>query len=89
MVMYDPSYPRDFWEINDLQEAEGQKWNIQPFGSKIFYHLILSGHIIHWTCAVISHIARKMNNVYILSHDQSTHDVTAIHCRRNYRKTAI
>ena len=28
-----------------------------------------------WACAVFSHIARKMNNVCIFSHDQVTHDI--------------
>ena len=32
----------------------------------------LGEHLIHWTCAVFSHIARKMNNVSIFSHDQVT-----------------
>ena len=36
----------------------------------------LGEHLIHWTCAVFSHIARKMNNVCIFSHDQVTHDIT-------------
>ena len=29
---------------------------------------------------VFSNIARKMNNVCIFSHDQVTHDITAVHC---------
>ena len=33
----------------------------------------LGEHIIHWTCAVFSHIAREMNNVCIFSHDQVKH----------------
>ena len=36
-------------------------------------------HFIHWTCAELSHIARKMNNVCIFSHDQVTHDITLPH----------
>ena len=32
-------------------------------------------HLIHWTCAVLSHIARKMSNVCILSRDQVKHDI--------------
>ena len=32
----------------------------------------LGEHLIHWTCALFSHIVRKMNNVCIFSHDQVT-----------------
>ena len=32
-------------------------------------------HIIHWTCAVFAHIARKMNNVCIFPHDEVKHDI--------------
>ena len=35
----------------------------------------LCKHLIHWTCAVFLHIARKMNNVCIFSHDQVTYDI--------------
>ena len=39
----------------------------------------LGEHLIHWACAVFSHITRKMNNVCIFSHDQVTHDISAMH----------
>ena len=32
----------------------------------------LGKHFIHWTCAIFSHIARKLNDVCIFSHDQVT-----------------
>ena len=35
----------------------------------------LGDNLIYRTCAVLSHIARKMNNVCIVSHDQVTHDI--------------
>ena len=35
----------------------------------------LGEHLVHWTCAVFSHIARKMINVCIFSHDKRTHDI--------------
>ena len=34
-------------------------------------------------CVVFSHIARKMSNVCIFSHDQVTHDITVIDCSAN------
>ena len=40
----------------------------------------LGEHLIHWTCAVYSHVARKRNNVYFISHDQVTYDITAVDC---------
>ena len=46
-------------------------------------------HFIHWTCAVFSHIARKINNVCIFSQDQVTHDITVIDCSLNYSQSAI
>ena len=52
-----------------IQQSSNVLWiRCEPFGK----------HLIHWTCAVFSHIARKMNNVCIFSHDQVTHDITAI-----------
>ena len=33
-------------------------------------------HVIHWTCALCFHIARKMNNVRIFSDDIVTHIMT-------------
>ena len=33
----------------------------------------------YWTSAIFPHIARKMNNVCILSRGQVTHDITAVH----------
>ena len=35
--------------------------------------------LIHRTCAVFSHMALKMNNVCIFSHDQVTHDIHNCH----------
>ena len=38
---------------------------------------------------MFSHIALKINNVCIVSHDQFTYDINAIDCSSNYRKIAI
>ena len=36
---------------------------------------LLGEHLIYWTCAVFSHIARKINNICIYSHNDVTHDI--------------
>ena len=40
--------------------------------------LQLGKHLVHWTSAVFSIFARKINTVYIFSHDGVTHDLTVI-----------
>ena len=49
----------------------------------------LGEHLIHWMIAPFLHIARKVKNVCIFSHDQVTLDITAIHCISNYNKSAV
>ena len=49
----------------------------------------LGEHFIRGTCAAFSHITRKMNNVCIFSHDEVTHDITAVHFSSNYSWSAI
>ena len=39
----------------------------------------LGEHFIHRICLAFSHITRNMNNVCIFSHDEVTHDITAVH----------
>ena len=70
-----------FWYANDVHlsaiwenTALVQRIRCEPLGE----------HLIHWTCAVFSHIARKMNKVCIVSHNQVTHNITAIDCSSNY-----
>ena len=43
----------------------------------------LGEQLIHWICAVFSHIAQKMNSFCIFSLDQVTYDITAIHCAQS------
>ena len=38
----------------------------------------LGEHLIPWTCAVFSHIAQKMKDVCIFSHDEVIYSITAI-----------
>ena len=42
-----------------------------------------------FTRTLYPHIARKINNVCIFSHDQITYDITVIDCSSNYRSSAI
>ena len=49
----------------------------------------LGEHLVNWTSAVFSHITRKINSVCIFSHDQETHDISAIHCTLNCTSNTI
>ena len=57
----------------------------EPLGEHLVHRtlnntaLIKGEHLIQWTSAVFSHIARKMNTVCIFSHDQVTRGILSCH----------